>query len=170
MSGKAKGSNYERAICKQLSLWVSGGEQADIFWRSAMSGGRATVARQKGQHVRQAGDIAAVAPEGHALCSTHFIELKHYKDLDIDAFFFTGKGRLAKFWQIAVREAQKYHSQPILIARQNRTPDVVLTLPGHWKRFLKSPPSGMTIVVRRKGFVCEVRLLEELLACPFNPR
>ena len=104
------------------------------------------------------------------LCSTNFIELKHYRDLDFDAFFLTGKGRLAKFWTVAVREARKHKCQPILIARQNRTPDVVLTLPGHWKRFLKSPPPGMTVLIKRKGVTCEVRLLDELLAHPFNPR
>lgn len=168
--GKGKGSTYERKVCGQLSRWISNGAMSDIFWRSAMSGGRATVAHRKGIAVRQAGDITAVSPEGHILCDHSFIELKHYRDLDFDAFFLTGKGRLAKFWEIAVREAKKHEREPLLIARQNRTPDVVLTLPHHWRHFFHVEPAGMTIRVKRKGMTCELRLLDELLTHPFDPR
>ena len=64
-----------------------------------MSGGRATVAKGK---VRQAGDITAVAPEGHAFVDTFFIECKSYKNLSLDCLI-KGKGDLIDFWQIAVK-------------------------------------------------------------------
>src|SRR5215216_6431446 len=38
-----KGPQWEREVCRALSLWVTNGERVDVFWRSAMSGGRATV-------------------------------------------------------------------------------------------------------------------------------
>ena len=41
--GKEKGSSFERLVCKRMSMWLSKGERDDLFWRSAMSGGRATV-------------------------------------------------------------------------------------------------------------------------------
>lgn len=170
MSGKSKGTSYERKICKRLSLWITNGEKADCLWRSALSGGRATVAHRKGEVVRQSGDITAVSPEGHVLCTSNFLELKHYRKLDLDAFFVTGRGKLAKFWRKAQAEAKKHGQQPILIARQNFTPDIVLTLPGHWKRFLAQEPDGMTIRIKRKGLDCELRLFDELLAHPFEPR
>jgi len=47
--GKAKGASFERDICRRLSLWVSAGKQEDVFWRSAMSGGRSTVADSSSQ-------------------------------------------------------------------------------------------------------------------------
>lgn len=124
--GKAKGSSFERDVCKQLSLWVTGGKSKDVFWRSAMSGGRATVAARRGVKVRQAGDICAVAPEGHALTERYFIECKHVKDLGLDDFLLKGTGTLAKFWEKACRQAAAHKLAPMLIARQNLMPTIVL--------------------------------------------
>lgn len=168
-SGKQKGSGYERSVCKRLSLWITDGEHEDCLWRSAISGGRATVAHRKGKLVRQAGDITAVSPEGHVLCDIAFVECKFYRDLDFEAFFLTGKGKLSKFWKIASQEATKYGKTPLLIAKQNRTPDIVLTPPSFWKSYLRAAPlSGMSIVIKRKSTHCEVRLLDELLANKFE--
>ena len=76
--GKEKGSAYERAICKRLSLYVSKGKRDDLFWRSAMSGGRATLQAKKGKKAQaQAGDITSIAAEGNKLTSTFMIECKH---------------------------------------------------------------------------------------------
>lgn len=169
-SGKGKGSAYERSVCKQLSLWITHGALADCLWRSALSGGRATVAHRKGQSVRQAGDITAVSPEGHVLCDVCFIECKHYRSLDLEAFFLSGKGKLASFWRIAQREAQKYGKTPIILARQNRTPDLVIAPLEFWQGFLCELPSGMSIEIRRKGLACDVRFLTDLLRTPFELR
>lgn len=122
-ASKAKGSGFERRICKALSLWVTDGVREDVFWRSSMSGGRATVAKGK---VRQAGDICAVAPEGHALVDQFFIECKSYRSLGIGQFLICGAGPLAKFWKVACREAEKYERAPMLIAKQNGLPALVL--------------------------------------------
>lgn len=121
--GKQKGSAFERQLCHQLSLWVSGGQQKDLFWRSAMSGGRATVARGE---VRQAGDICAVAPEGHSLTNRFYIEAKFYADLAFDRFFLDGTGILLRFWEKTDQQASKYRRHPVLIAKQNLYPAVVL--------------------------------------------
>jgi len=168
--GKGKGSAYEREVCKRLSLWVSGGKSTDLFWRSAMSGGRATVAHRKGQKVRQSGDITAVAPEGHALTDFYFLECKFYKDLDLAAFFLTGKGRLAKFWTTAVREAKKHKKKPILIARQNRMPDLFLAQPLTIAHHLRGGlPKGPEIRVKHpKLDKCTVWYFDELLKVPFT--
>ena len=122
MNGKQKGSQFERDICKALSLWVSKGVSIDLYWRSAMSGGRATVKR--GQ-VRQAGDITAVAPEGHALTDKFYVECKAYKTLTLDCLV-TGKGTLIDFWKIAVREAVLHEKHPMLIFKRNHWPVVVI--------------------------------------------
>lgn len=166
---KAKGSAYERQICKALSLWVSSGKAVDIFWRSAMSGGRATVSNRKGVSVRQAGDITAVAPEGHALTDRFYIECKHVQSLDLEAFCLTGKGALAKFWRVACREAQQHRREPIIIARQNRTADLVISRPQAFKKAVVKTPSGMCISVKGNGVSAELRYLEDVLACPLIP-
>lgn len=122
-NGKQKGGAFERDVCRKLSLWVSGGKQSDLFWRSAMSGGRATVARNRGESVRQAGDITAVAPEGHILTDKYYVECKFYKDLDILSFILNNKGKLAGFWKDTKREADRHGDRyPMLIAKQNNTP------------------------------------------------
>lgn len=119
--GKGKGSSFEREICVALSKWLTNGVSVDVFWRSAMSGGRATVAKGA---VRQAGDITAVATEGHILTDHYYIECKNYKDLNLDCLI-KGKGTLLTFWQTAQKEAAKYNRHPILIFKRNHWPTMV---------------------------------------------
>src|ERR1041385_6086225 len=124
---KGKGPGYEREICKILSLWISGGTNEDLFWRSAMSGGRATVAHRKGKINRQAGDICAVSPEAHHFTNFFFVECKRYKKLQIDKFIIFNEGTLAKFWQVCVKQAADHGRRPMLIARENGMPTIVVT-------------------------------------------
>jgi hypothetical protein len=120
VNGKAKGSSFERDICKRLSLWLTDGKNEDVFWRSSMSGGRATVAKGK---VRQAGDITAVSPEGHILTDRLYLECKHLKDISLDCLI-KGKGNLITIWHKTIEEAAKYNKIPCLIFRQNHYPIV----------------------------------------------
>lgn len=127
--GKRKGASFERKICRDLSEWVTEGKRQDCFWRSAMSGGRATVGLKSGKlHVRQAGDITSVSQEGHPLTNIFYIECKHVRDLHIDKFILK-RGQLFKFWNVAKREAKKYDRIPMLIARQNGWPILLCTSP-----------------------------------------
>lgn len=70
--GKGKGSSFERDVAKQLSAWLTRGENPDCLWRSAMSGGKATVT---GSAVGT-GDLVAVHPDGHPLIERVCFELK----------------------------------------------------------------------------------------------
>ena len=136
VNGKQKGAGFEREICKKLSLWITKGEKVDCFWRSAMSGGRATVAKGA---VRQAGDITAVAPEGHALTDVLYIECKNYKDVDLDCLV-KGKGTLLTFWKTAQKEAAKYNRIPTLIFKRNHWP-IMFCTSREGIRLLKIKPS-----------------------------
>lgn len=122
--GKAKGSTFEREVCKHLSLWITQGKEEDVFWRSAMSGGRATNMRARRHWVHgghAAGDICAVGDVGHEFTDTWFIETKFYKDLNILSFVLgLEQGELHSFWTVAAREAKKHNKVPMLIAKQNR--------------------------------------------------
>lgn len=125
--GKNKGSAFERDICSQLSLWVTHGKRKDCFWRSAMSGGRATVR----QDVRQCGDITAVAPEGHKFLDPWFIECKHVKSLELSQFLTKNAGVLWRFWEQACNQAINHKKDPMLIAKQNVMPTIVVTKGSH---------------------------------------
>lgn len=147
VNGKSKGATYERHIAKLLSLWVTNGEREDVYWRSAMSGGRATVRNRNSDkiEVRQAGDICSVAPEGHVLTDAYYLELKHVKKLSLDQFIIKDTGPLANFWKVAKREAKKHKKLPIIIARQNGWPDLVIAQSGHFNTWTTP------IAHRRKG-------------------
>lgn len=120
--GKIKGAEFEREICKALSLWLSNGAAEDVLWRSAMSGGRATVARLKGKRLAtQAGDISCINPIGHRFAAEFMIECKFYKDLQWHGLL-ANKGKLLEFWKVAKEEATRYSKQPLLIAKQNKMP------------------------------------------------
>lgn len=127
--GKQKGAQYERDVCVALSMWISAGRKKDLFWRSAMSGGRATVARKKGDNLAaHAGDISATDKEGHALTDHYYAECKRYADLNFGGFLTKGIGPLAKFWQVAVDEATKHDRIAMLIVREDRN-DTLLMVP-----------------------------------------
>lgn len=117
--GKSKGNQFERDVCVQLSLWLTEGQSKDCLWRSAISGGRSTVARKKGELVRQMGDICAVSPEGHKLTDAFYIECKNYRDLNFLGLL-NGKGKLVEFWTDTMRLATMHQKLPMLIAKQNR--------------------------------------------------
>lgn len=117
--GKGKGSSFERWVCVQLSRAVTKGKRKDVFWRSAMSGGRATVSNRKRIDVRQAGDVCAVAFEGNYLVDHFYFECKFYRDVKLDRFIVEKRGPLAKFWRVAKAEAGKHKRTPILIVKQN---------------------------------------------------
>jgi len=73
----AKGSSFERLICRQLSLWWSKGKRDDIYWRTAGSGAMAkTRSKQQKSTYGQCGDIQAVDPIGQPLLDLISIELK----------------------------------------------------------------------------------------------
>lgn len=129
--GKQKGAAFEREVCRKLSLWLSEGKHEDYFWRSAMSGGRSTVAHAKGKRLAaQAGDISCIHPGGQKFADKYLIECKFYQNLHFDGLV-TGHGKLLEFWQVLHVQASVYGKMPFLVAKQNRVPAVIcLNLPG----------------------------------------
>jgi hypothetical protein len=157
--GKSKGSTFERKLCTILSNWVSGGKDADLFWRSAISGGRATVAQRKGRNIKATGDICAVSPKGHELTDHFFIECKHYKSLQVDRFII-GTGRLAQFWTHAGEQAKSHNLEPMLIARQNMFPILLIVPHG-------ALPAPEPIAVIRGA---DVFLFDDAMKAPWRQR
>lgn len=159
VNGKQKGSSFEREICVKLSKWITKGEKIDCLWRSAMSGGRATVKR--GQ-VRQAGDICAVSSEGHALTDHFYIECKAYKDINLDCLV-KGKGVLLDFWGVAVKEAAYYNKVPMLIFKRNHWP-IVVCIDESGRKALGI---GLEFVLVRSGSMVLLKF-DSLISRPFR--
>jgi hypothetical protein len=130
VNSKQKGASFERDVCRRLSLWVSNGKQEDCYWRSSMSGGRSTVAAKKGKRLAaQAGDISCIHPLGEPFAAKFLIECKHYANLELTQLCLNGKGKLAEFWKIVSKEADRCGKEPLLIAKQNRYPTIVCMKP-----------------------------------------
>jgi len=172
--GKAKGASFEREICRLLSLWVSHGKQEDLYWRSAMSGGRATVGKRRGVDlVAQAGDISSVHKAGHVLTTEFYFETKHVKELHLDNFMVKGTGQLATFWETAAQEAASYHKAPVIIARQNRFPTLWISEDGivdvlHGATIKRRWPKGKLAMIRVAGTALAIWNFDLLLATPFK--
>lgn len=125
--GKLKGSRFERDVCRALSLWLSQGEREDVFWRSAMSGGRATIAMNKEMKLSAAaGDISTITALGERLLRHIYIECKSYNDLQMFSGVTKQTGFLWKFWNDTQKQAARYDKSPMLIAHQNVMPTVCL--------------------------------------------
>lgn len=129
---RSKGGVWEREVCRRLSLWVTKGKRDDLFWRTTMSGGRATIRLREGHsNFSQVGDITAIDELGHRAITRHVIvECKFYKNLDCWSGITKRKGRLFRFWFKEVEKAKKYNSvsglglmrEPFLIGKDNWTP------------------------------------------------
>jgi hypothetical protein len=165
MKGRGKGPAFERWLSVQLSLWVSHGKRRDVFWRTSMSGGRATVFKKQGIDLsHQAGDIGAIHPLGHALTKRFFIEAKHYKNLQIDNFLLKQKGTLWKFWLKACKEARAHNREPFLVARQNGKPTLLITLKGALLTICDPSPAALS-----SYRLPNVYLFDEVMKTRFRP-
>lgn len=132
-----------------------------------MSGGRATVGRKGGKdHSRHAGDISATSREGHALTDVWYVECKSYRNLQIDSAMIKGVGCLIKFWDEAVAQAEHYGKLPMLIAKQNQVPVIVL-IPQNQLQYL-----GVAYARARIGTFhqmgCDVLDFTHMLKAPFK--
>lgn len=131
--GKQKGSKFEREVCRDLSLWVTHGDDPNLFWRSAISGGRATVLLSKGRSIKPAGDICAVDPNGHKLTDRYFIECKHNRNLELHRFL-VHEGKLWRYWEVCVKQALAHRRSPMLVAKQDRFPTLMLLISGRLRQ------------------------------------
>ena len=123
----AKGASFERSVCRDLSLWITGNERDDIFWRTAMSGGRATIGLRTGKkRDAQAGDAQAIDSLGEAFMRTFSVECKHVKTLQLGQMVAKKSGKTVDFWRKHRLECRSFDREPFMVARENRYPTLLL--------------------------------------------
>lgn len=121
--GAAKGAAFERQGCRDFSKWMSGGLHDDLFWRTAMSGGLATLKLLHGKTNRtQAGDMMAIHSSGEPLTDRFLIEFKFRRSLKLDSFYTGVKGGVAEYWEKCCEQAEQHGRMPLMVAKQNRMP------------------------------------------------
>jgi len=126
MSKSGKGSQFERDICRELSLWWSDGERDDIFWRTSGSGARATTRRrQEKKTAYEAGDVGFRCPTGKLFVDYFLLELKRGYSAGISVLDLidkgTGKKPLLLQWQEKVEKEKEFtqRSWTLIIFRRN---------------------------------------------------
>ena len=159
-----KGSNFEREICKKLSLWWTKdtAPRDDIFWRTQTSGARATTRSKQGKETfGQYGDVQAVDPIGQPLMDILTIELKRgysrssFADM-VEVSPTAAVQEFDKFVAQALTDARKANvSYWLLITKRDRK-EVWLTMPRTLYRILrKMQPSLQTeLPIVRMQYLC----------------
>ena len=127
--GKIKGDNYERIISKKLSIWLSKGENDDLFWRTQGSGSRHTTRYKKNLTLEgQSGDVASVrSGVSEEFLKVFCVEIKFYKDINLWGIVTKSKVGLLGFWKQADEQAKRVNKMPILIVKQNYKPALLIS-------------------------------------------
>ena len=156
--GMAKGSSFEREICKKLSLWWTYGERDDVYWRTAGSGARAKVRSKTGETTfGQHGDVQATDPFGQPLIDLCSIELKRgYSGNTLQDLIDLPDGRnescYEKFIEQAITDCtlREDESEWILLVKRDRREVVLFTSYLFFKRLInyipKWGPKGSFII------------------------
>lgn len=145
INSNEKGARYERKVCGVFSRWCSDDTRDDLFWRSAMSGGRATLHSRTGRkNSSQSGDISAVDTLGAPLIESFFLECKHLESLEIHRWIYNGKTPLDEIWDKTLRDAEFQDKIPLVVAKQNRQPELVMSTELGWQLFFEASGGALT--------------------------
>lgn len=139
MTKAAKGPQFERWLCEQLSLWWTKDlkePRTDIFWRTSNSGGRATNRGKKGKRTKgQYGDIAAIDPIGQPLLDLLTIEVKRgYNKYTITDLLDRPEKAAKQKYETWIEKAIHDHelagsmSWLLIVKRDRREPMVILPM------------------------------------------
>lgn len=128
MNSKAKGSEFERKISKQLSKWLTNGERDDTIWRSRSSGAYATNRMKKGIKSKgNAGDLTSTSEESKRFLELFTIECKNYKKLDLYNLI-EKKGQIIDWWDKLKKETAEQDGKfSLLIFKESRKPIMCLS-------------------------------------------
>ena len=75
-AANVKGGDFERGMAKVFSLWWSGGDDDDVFYRTEGSGGRATNRARFGKKTKRCGDLGANDSDGQPFVKFVAVEFK----------------------------------------------------------------------------------------------
>lgn len=141
-----------------MSLWVSGLTREDIFWRSAISGGRATMATRRARYrssrprlSKCEGDITAIDPMGDLLLRLFVIECKHWRSLGLTILVFRENPQRAPLtlaWRKTIREGRPDRREPMMIVREDNQPDLLITTSRGSRVLLRGVAPGDRLVCR----------------------
>jgi len=140
MTKSAKGSQFERELCRTLSRWWSGGDQDDLFWRTAGSGAMAKT-RSKGGKATfgQYGDIQATDPSAQPLLDLISIEAKRgYSKMNILDLVDSSRNA-------AIHPLEQFLNQTIMDHQNAKSQ--------YWAVIFKRDRHGISLIVPKELYV-----------------
>lgn len=123
-NGKAKGSEFERSICKRLSLWLTGKEKPVVFWRSPASGGLGTI--KTAENV--SGDIVSISDVSKWVCEKFSIECKNgYPSADLFKHIKNNikNDEIEQFWEQCIRDSRTENKHGILVFKKKGNQPII---------------------------------------------
>jgi hypothetical protein len=129
----SKGDNFERSVCRALSLWWTEGERDDVFWRN-----RTRITSDSPGALRQLGDLTATHTVGIPFIEVFNVELKtgysktkagkKHKVIPWDLLdLIDGKGKIfLDFWEQTQTDAILSKRFPMLIFKRDYHNPVVV--------------------------------------------
>jgi len=121
VSGKRKGSGYEREVSKFLTNWAGGdAKKEDWYWRVPASGAKFTILES---NKIMSGDIIALHPKGVFFTNVFSIECKvGYADAKFENLLKHNKNKvILDFWEQCTRDADKANKYPLVIYKNGPT-------------------------------------------------
>lgn len=120
-----KGSGWEREVARRLSLWISKGEDANLFERNVGSGGAFTMAARRGGVRGIPGDLMSVHPQSYQFLQKFFVEAKFWRDLNLEAALWKKSGEFYKVIEFNEKQGKDSKRELIIIAKQNHKPPLL---------------------------------------------
>jgi hypothetical protein len=122
-NNKAKGSEWERKLCKFLTVWATGNEKPYVFWRTPGSGSFVT----NKVSTDASGDIISILPEGRFFTDIISCEAKiGYEDTDLFKHFKLNKNNtIETFWAQCIRDSRTANKYGMLIYKKKLYPSIV---------------------------------------------
>ena len=164
MPTTGKGAEFERDICKKLSLWWTEGERDDVFWRTSGSGSRATTRGKLSIDTAYShGDVTFIDPIGKPFIDACLIELKRGYTDSISILDLldrpSGKMRLVEWWDKAHEEKVfSGRKWTIIIFKRNRREPCVLMCWEMFKQLRDLYGDLEHIRIRAKVDLCVIKL------------
>ncbi len=108
-----KGGAFERKVAKQLSLWITKGEDNSQLIRSVSSGG------WKYRKSSQVGDLAPNGEEGERFRALFSIECKKRQEFDWKHVFTSDNPGMLQWWIKHATEAAEHELVPMIVWQKN---------------------------------------------------
>lgn len=141
-----KGARWEREVARELSLWLTDGQDDTQLWRSTQSGGWSN------RDEKQVGDLQANGVVGKEFRDIFSVECKHRKEIDFYHVFSQSDPDILVWWHKHVQECLEYSLCPLLIMKRNYYPVLIGAHKEIFNKFLEDLDETITIN-RRLMFV-----------------